>query len=83
MEHNHKESSRKTMPTAMQSTSTQITRPKLTISACFVLLLIVILLEIYAPRSKTAATDENIQPASAPAPAVVEPRKDRALDEHQ
>lgn len=70
-----------TTPTALQSTSIAVTRPKWIIGGAVIIVLIVILLEIYAPRSKTAAPDKDIQQDSATNPVAIEPLEGGVADE--
>ena len=71
-----------TTPTALQSTSVAITRPKLIIGGAFILVLIVILLEIYAPRSKTDTQDMEFQQDTTTIPATSESSADGITDQN-
>lgn len=79
MENLEKES--ETTPTALQSTNVAVTRPKWIIGGAVVIALIVILLEIYAPRSKTPTADGDMQQDPATIPASTEPSED-GMDDH-
>ena len=80
MESNGKDTN--TTPTALQSASVSATRPKLIIGGGFIIVLIVILMEIYAPRQKTDAPEASAQMETSTVPAEIEYPGDRVVDEN-
>jgi hypothetical protein len=71
-----------TKPTALQTTSVAATRPKLIIGTSFIIVLIVILLEIYAPREKNEPPDSGIQANTPALPAATEPSDNDATSKN-
>jgi hypothetical protein len=71
-----------TTATALQSTSVAATRPKLIIGSTFVMVVIVILLEIYAPRQKADVPGVSIQKDTSTMPAEIESSGNDMADEN-